>query len=201
MYAASLSMSTPRLAISQLNEEMVGSTVEVSGTVMDLYEHRDGHLFVKLQDESCGALTVPLFSDMRSGVGRIEALDRLVVRGEVSVYKGELEVIPSSPGDVTVLRVPPMPLTELNENRYGTLVKVEGRITNISYLSGGQAIFTISGGGPSAKVFLPKNVASGAPWLAEDMVVRVGGWYQLYNGEPEIKVPICAFLSPADDNA
>ncbi|MEM2878361.1 MAG: OB-fold nucleic acid binding domain-containing protein [Candidatus Hadarchaeales archaeon] len=201
IYAASGAMGTTRLPISELREDMVGSTVEISGTVVDLREHRNGHVFLKVQDDSGGSITIPLFSDVRSGVGRVEILDRVEVKGELSAYKGELEIIPSSARDVKVQRSGITPLSELGEEYYGKLVKVEGKIDRINRLPGGQAILNLQDENAIAKIFLPKNVAGELNWLAEGVEVRVGGWYQLYEGEPEIKVVDRACLLPVGNDA
>jgi len=199
VYFASGHIGAPRLKISELEEGMIGSMVEISGTVVDLYEHQRGHLFVKLKDDSNAAITVPLFFEIRSGVERIEILDLVDVKGEVSVYKGNLEIIPSSSRDVKVQRTDPIPISKLCENYYGGLVKVEGTVSWINRLSGGQIIFALSEGSSDVRVFLPKNVAGSAGWLKEGIRVRVGGWYEVYNDEPEIKVLDISCLSPAVD--
>jgi DNA/RNA endonuclease YhcR with UshA esterase domain len=199
IYAVSGCAGHQRVSISELNEGMSGSNVIVSGAVVEMSEHQNGHLFIKLQDESGGVLTVPLFSDVRSGVGVIEILDWIEVRGEVSVYRGQLEVIPSSARDIRVQRVDPILPSDLSENLLGKLVKVEGTVESINRLSGGQVIITLTANCSKVKVFIPKNVAGSVSWLMEGVSARVGGWYQLYNGEPEIRVLNQACLTPVRD--
>lgn len=79
MVYAGVRLSEPeRVETQNLTSGMVGSPVLLSGRVMDLYEHPDGHLFLQVGEEN-RTVSVPLFSSLRRGV-RVEMLDWVEVR-------------------------------------------------------------------------------------------------------------------------
>ncbi|KXB09464.1 hypothetical protein AKJ35_00780 [candidate division MSBL1 archaeon SCGC-AAA833F18] len=89
LYAGAVQMRPGLTPIAKLDEDYVGLKVKVSGQVIDLSEHPDGHLFLKLKDDSGGVISVPIFSRVRSELGEnIALLDNVQVPGQVKLYKG-----------------------------------------------------------------------------------------------------------------
>jgi len=79
--------------IGSITGDMTGTTVNVTGTVKDLYRHKDGHIFVTLFDES-GDVKVVLWSDTARRLNfTVKNGMSVNVIGNVKLYKGEPEVI------------------------------------------------------------------------------------------------------------
>ncbi|MBU0898998.1 MAG: exodeoxyribonuclease VII large subunit [Nanoarchaeota archaeon] len=80
--------------IGEISNNFLGTSVTVSGEINNLYKHKDGHLFFNLADETGEIKTViwddvvkQLEIDLKNG-------DKLKITGEITTYKGDLELIP-----------------------------------------------------------------------------------------------------------
>ncbi|MEM2192788.1 MAG: OB-fold nucleic acid binding domain-containing protein, partial [Candidatus Hadarchaeales archaeon] len=104
VYVAEASARPRVTQISAIDNTFVGTEAAVSGKVIDIRESRDGHLFLKIQDDSGGVISVPIFSKTRSELGEaIELLDIVEVRGEITVYNGELEILARSAKNIKII--------------------------------------------------------------------------------------------------
>lgn len=178
MTCAGLRSSEPRrLEAQELTGKMVGTQVLLSGRVMDLSEHPDGHLFLQVGEEN-RTVSVPLFSRVRNGV-RVELLDWVEVRGKVQEWKGELEVVPGRAEDVRVRREPPRRAGEIGEEEVGKLVKVEGEVRRVARVGENCMLVTLDG----LKLFLPFQLQ-----VEVGSRVVAAGRVQLYRGELELVV-------------
>lgn len=190
IYAAAMQTHPMMTPIASLDNDFVGLKVAISGQVVDSYEHRDGHLFLKLRDDSEGVVSVPVFARLRAELGEpIELLDMVQVTGEVELYRGELEVVPERASDVRVVHTAPVKLSSLSRENAGTPVKVQAAIVEREIVGSGSMILTLREDGAQLPVFIPTWVAEdGLPEFHVGNVVRVDGWLQLYRGELELKL-------------
>ncbi|HEY72261.1 MAG: hypothetical protein B6I35_08715 [Anaerolineaceae bacterium 4572_32.2] len=93
--------------IGELTDEDVGQLVVVRGTVTKVDPFSAGVKFTL--DDTTGEITVLLWQDVYDGISadaRPGVGAEVQVQGEVSEYRGELEVIPNLPDDVWVLAPP-----------------------------------------------------------------------------------------------
>ena len=190
IYAGALS-TRPRITpIASLDNGFIGLKVVISGQVVDLRNHQDGHIFLKLRDDSEGVVSVPIFSGLQAELGEsIELLDVMEVTGEVVLYQGDLEVVPDQVGDVKVVHTPPMKLSSLSEENAGIPVKVQGTIVEREIVGNGNIILTLREDGSQLPTFIPYWITdNGLPELHVGTTVRVDGWLQLYEGKLELKV-------------
>ena len=190
IYAAA-ALARPRITpIASLDNGFIGLKVAISGQVIDYREHQDGHLFLKLKDDSGGVVSVPIFSRVRAEIGEsMELLDILEVTGEVALYRGELEVVPERASDVKVVHTAPVRLSSLSKENAGIAVKVQGTVVKREIVGSGNLIINLQEDGGQLPVFIPYWIVDdGLPELHVGSVVRVDGWLQLYNGELELKV-------------
>ncbi len=196
IYAAAIQASPTMTPIASLNDEFVGLQVAISGQVVDLYEHPDGHLFLKLKDGSGGVVSVPVFARVRSELSEpIEFLDVVQVTGEVKLYGGQREVIPGRAGDLRVVHTAPVKLSSLGQENADVPVKVQGTIVEREIVGGGNLLLTLREDCGQLLVFVPAWVVEdGLPELHVGNVVRVNGWLQLYNGELELKLKSASHL-------
>ncbi len=134
--------------VGALTEADVGRMVEVSGTLTWADSFSAGFKFGL--DDGSGEVTVLLWQDTYEGLPDPAALTvgaQVRVTGEVSTYRGEIEVIPSRPMDVEVLAAgtgettepaaPEIPLADLTPARVGERVTVEGTVVDVASFSQG----------------------------------------------------------------
>jgi DNA/RNA endonuclease YhcR with UshA esterase domain len=200
VYAAALSARPKVTSIAALDNSFVGLKVMISGEVIDLREHSDGHLFLKLRDQSEGVVSVPIFSRVRSELGEsVELLDVVEVRGEVVLYRGKLEVIPNGAGDIRVIHTAPLRISSLSKDNVGVPVKVQGAITEREIVGNGNLVLTLQDNGAKLPVFIPRWIVDdGIPEVHVGDLVRVDGWLQLYNGELELKITSASNIHPVE---
>ena len=190
IYAGATQARLTVTPIASLNDDYVGTRVAISGNVVDSYEHQDGHLFLKLKDDSGGVVSVPIFARTRSELGeQIELLDMVQVTGEVRLFRNRLRVVPTKAGDVRVVHTAPTKLSGLNERNIGKLVKVQGTIAEHGVVGQGSLLLTLREDGAQLVVFVPVwLVEDGLPELKVGYLLRVGGWLQLYEDRLELKL-------------
>lgn len=200
IYAGAISVRPRVASIASLDNSFVGLNVIVSGEVVDIRYHRDGHLFLKLRDQSGGIVAVPIFSRIRAELGdSVELLDSVEVRGEVVVYRGELEVVPGEASEVRVVHSAPVGVSGVGKENVGTPVKVQGTIADREIVGNGNLILTLREDGSELPVFVPRwIVEDGMPEVHVGDLVRVDGWLQLYEGELELKITSAANIHLAE---
>jgi DNA/RNA endonuclease YhcR with UshA esterase domain len=101
-------LDTPRWPIAELNSDLVGHWVGIEGQVTDLRPFRAG-MRADVTDDSGGSITVVMFDEIWNGLPfsmTLDIADRLAVAGEVSEYRGRVELIPQLPADVRLLAAP-----------------------------------------------------------------------------------------------
>jgi len=190
LYVAAANTRPAVTAIASLNDDFIGTKVMISGRLIDLREHIDGHLFMKLKDDSGGVISVPVFASVRSQLNEpIELLDVVQVTGLVKEYRDELEVIPDKAGDLRIVHAPATRISSLSEKQIGELVKVEGVVAERAIVGKGSLILTLRDDGGQLPVFVPASVVKdGFPEVHVGYTVRVDGWLQLYNDNMELQL-------------
>ncbi len=190
VYAAALSMRPRVTPIAAIDNSFVGTEVVISGEVVDTREHQDGHIFLKLSDQSGGTVSVPIFSRLRAEIGEsVEILDIVEARGEVVVYRGELEVVPEDSNDLKVIHTAPASVSSIGEENVGQQVKVQGSVAERRIVGNGNIVFSLREGETKLEVFVPKwIVEEGLPEVHVGDLARFDGWLQLYDNELELKI-------------
>ena len=105
IYYTSTSLKPIHLAISDLNQDLVGRKVWITGKIVSVAYSRKGHVFLTLADNS-SSVEVPIFSSLYKALNKpkFKKGQTLLISGFVDEYKGKLQVIPRQPRDVKVLR-------------------------------------------------------------------------------------------------
>jgi len=191
LYVGAIQARPSLTPIARINEDYVGLNAVISGQVIDLHEHPDGHLFLKLKDESGGVISVPVFARTRSELGEhIELLDNVQVLGQVELYNGELELVPDRAADIQVVHTPHLELSVIDEGRLGELVKTQGVIVERNIVGSGSLLLTLRENGAQLSVFAPASVVrgDGFPELHVGYTLRVGGLLQEYDEHLELKL-------------
>ena len=84
-------------SIKDIRESDAGKQVRINGTIFSISENK-GNLFIGLQDGT-GNMTVVMFERTARDQKSVYALkegDKIIVNGQVNVYKNELEIISNS---------------------------------------------------------------------------------------------------------
>ncbi len=122
-------MNADLTPISEIGDEFIGLEAKISGKIVDIYEHKDNHLFLKVKDGSEETISVPIFAKIRTKLKkRIELLDNIKIKGKVEKYENMLEIIPNSPESIKIIHVSPIPVSRLSLKE-GEIVKTKGIIT------------------------------------------------------------------------
>jgi len=190
LYVGAVQVRPSVTAISKLDNDFLGLKVIVSGQVVDLRES-NGHMFLKLKDDSGGLISVPIFSSIRSQLsGSIELLDVVQATGVVKEYNGELEVLPEKASDIVVVHSPCVAISALSEDDLGELVKVRGVIVEREIVGKGNLILTLREDGDWLPVFVSASMArnSNFPEVHVGYTVQITGWLQLYDNELELRL-------------
>ncbi|MEM1689007.1 MAG: OB-fold nucleic acid binding domain-containing protein [Candidatus Hadarchaeales archaeon] len=189
VYATALSISQRITPIAKIDNSFIGARVIISGQIIDVQSSGNKHMFLKIKDDSGGIITVPIFSNLASKLTlTIGLLDYVEIRGNVSVYQNELEVIPSKPEDIKIVHTAPASISEIKEENLGKPVKVYGIVSSREIIGAGNIILNIGENGRKLKVFIPSKIVEGIPEVHVGDEVVIGGWLQLYNNEIELKV-------------
>ena len=190
IYAGAVYVRPSVTPIARIDNEFLGLKVIISGQVVDLRES-NGHLFLKLQDNSGGVISVPIFSSTRSQLGdSIELLDEVQVTGEVGMYRGKLQVVPEEAGDITIVHSPCMGVASISADLLGEPIRVIGVVEKREIVGSGNIILTLSEDGGQLAVFVPASVARSEqfPEVHVGYTVQASGWLQLYKNELELRI-------------
>ncbi len=93
LFLLNTSLGSPNMQIKDINQEMINEKATIQGEITYLYISKDGHVFLKVKDES-GEIKVVIFKD--SGLSNVYGLEegqKISVSGKIQEYKGELEII------------------------------------------------------------------------------------------------------------
>jgi DNA/RNA endonuclease YhcR with UshA esterase domain len=190
IYAGAVYVRPSVTPIAKIDNEFLGLKVIISGQVVDLRES-NGHLFLKLQDNSGGVISVPIFSSTRSQLGdSIELLDEVQVTGEVGLYRGELQVVPEEAGDVIIVHSPCMGVVSIGADLLGEPIRVIGVVEKREIVGRGNIILTLAEDGGQLAVFVPASVARSEqfPEVHVGYTVQASGWLQMYENELELRI-------------
>jgi DNA/RNA endonuclease YhcR with UshA esterase domain len=176
--------------IGQLTTADLGQLVAVRGIVTNLELFSSG-VKATLDDDS-GEVVVLLWQDVYDGLPDPAALDvgaEVRVQGEVSQYRGALELIPELAEDVRVLAAAPLPsaatVGSLTSSDVGRVVTLRGVLGEPDPFSAGVK-FELDDGTGKIVLLLWSDVYEGAPSGLAGAWVEVTGEIEEYRDEMEI---------------
>ncbi|OAO76152.1 OB-fold nucleic acid binding domain-containing protein [Anoxybacillus flavithermus] len=114
---------TQTLNIQAIDNSMIGDNVSIIGKITDRRDHKDGHVFLTVQDSS-GEILVPIFFDKKINTDNLIVGSQFQFSGKVDEYKGQMEIIPSTQKDI----VPVATSTKIEEKDEGKVVTINGKI-------------------------------------------------------------------------
>jgi len=177
--------------LSSLSPADEGLQVQVQGRVV-LLEGFKGGLKATL-DDSTDLILLLLWDSVYSALPTPTALDvgaDITVKGEVQVYKDELEIIPASAADITIHTAAPainwVEINSLSPRNAGQVLRLRGVLAKPDAFSAGVKIQLDDGTG-KITVLLWNNIVIALPQRpAPGMLVEVVGSIAEYRGELEI---------------
>lgn len=178
--------------ISQIDRDFVGLRTRVSGRIIETRGHADGHLFLRVKDESGGVIFIPLFSNVKSELDeKIELVDRIQVSGKIEIYEGDLELIPEDATDVKIVKTAPTKISEIDRNRLGEKVKVRGFVEKKKPVGTGNLIVNLRDEEKSLPIFISRKVVESKnfPEIREGQTVQTAGQVMLFDNELQIEIP------------
>ncbi|MBN1934330.1 MAG: hypothetical protein JW934_06680, partial [Anaerolineae bacterium] len=181
-------------AIDQIVFADVAQMVQVEGAIVEVSWMSAGQKLTL--DDGSGEITVILWQDVIDGLLNRADLQEgawLRVRGIVSEYRGELEVLPELPLDVDVVGVQPVEvkrfgLADLTVDWSKETVSTEGQIVRVTPFSSGQK-FTLQDGKATLTLVFWQDLYAACPdhdRLLPGAWVSVQGRLDTYQGELEI---------------
>jgi len=183
-------------AIGTLTPEDEDRMVTVRGTTERARPFSAGYRLVL--NDGTGSVTVVLWQDIYQALPDPSSLKEgaeVEVTGEVTLYRGELEIIPSRPRDVVVHAGAPtapsvrsLPIGALESEPLGSLVTVEGAIVAADSFREGFRL-TLNDGTGEVILLLWLSVydeIAGAQDLREGTRVQATGALEEYEGQREV---------------
>ncbi|EGP5302135.1 hypothetical protein EAC14_13575 [Enterococcus faecium] len=171
--------ASKHIDIENISKDMIGEEVVVSGIVALLNKTEAGHVFIDLEDNT-GSILIPIFSTTDISVEEISKGDQLEVKGEVDLYNGKLEVIPSEASSVITREAHPL------KSEIGNIVEISGTIVNKNSTDGHVFITLKSEDGYETLIPLFNNLSPESFELNENEQISVKGKVQLYEEQIEI---------------
>jgi DNA/RNA endonuclease YhcR with UshA esterase domain len=165
-----------RRALGELSEDDTGRTVAVQGILCSLQAFSAG---VKgTLDDDTGTATLLLWQDLYEGLSdgsRLVPGAILEVQGEVNLYRGELEIVPQSPKNVTVVGLAELPsdrraIEQVTSADVDQVIELVGRITGAVPFSKGIR-YTLDDGTGTVTLLLWHDVYE---QLADEALLSVG---------------------------
>ena len=95
LWFASANHEPPIIPLEEVTDELMGKVVTVQG-VLESVKVYDKVVVASFENSS-----LKLFG-FKSSIPKLEQNDFVTVTGEIKDYKGELEIVPSKPGDVLI---------------------------------------------------------------------------------------------------
>ena len=136
IYGLAQVMEPKGISINLL-ERYPGSIVRITGGIVDIRRHDAGHLFLKVRDES-GICEVPLFRDVAVRIPNVVIGDALQVIGVVEEYRDEYQVVPRSERDISIVELPPVPISRAR-SMVGETLKIRGIVYGVREDGDGQS--------------------------------------------------------------
>ena len=105
LFIVSSYSTVPVAKISELSFDDTGTKAAVKGEITSVRNHKDGHIFIKVSDET-GEISIAIFKNVaeKLDVPTRECVtkmgSRVEVAGEVVEYQEELEIIAQRTSDV-----------------------------------------------------------------------------------------------------
>lgn len=126
---------------AQITSDDVGQTKTVSAKIISKYVHPKGHIFLTVESTNGQTLKVPLFVSLKPESFEYPVHATAKIKGKVTEYKGELELVPAALQDVTLTNktaetIQTRTLASIQRSDRGSQVTVEGMVEQVTEKNG-----------------------------------------------------------------
>jgi DNA/RNA endonuclease YhcR with UshA esterase domain len=181
--------------IGQLGSEWIGERVSLSGRVVEPGSIPRGFTFVL--EDSTGSIVLLAWDQVYDAIADRDSLhygSLVQVTGTVGTYEGQLQIVPATGSDVSILAQPDSQSERrqtgsISPSDLGIWATIEGQIISLKPFSSGMRVYVDDGSG-ELQVLLWQNVLDrvrgGAQALVAGGRVRVSGHIAEYQSALEI---------------
>ena len=125
----------------QITSDDVGQTKTVSAKIISKYVHPKGHIFLTVESTNGQTLKVPLFVSLKPESSEYPVHATATIKGKVTEYNGELELVPAALQDVTLTNktaetIKTRTLSSIQKSDRGSQVIVEGMVEQVTEKNG-----------------------------------------------------------------
>lgn len=177
--------------ISKIDRDFVGLNAKTSGRIINIKTHPDGHLFLKVKDDSGGVISAPIFASLNSKLEeKIELTDYIQLKGEIKNYRGDLEILPNNVEDIKIVHSAPTDISRITGRWLGNPVKIRGTVVEKEKLVGGGFELILARKKDNLKIYIPESKAKKDKLDDVNLtnIIQTAGTVQKYKGKLEIKV-------------
>lgn len=181
--------------VTPIAEIKVGDKPTLQGLLANAESYSGGFKFAL--NDGTGSITLLLREDVYRDIAGLETLRpgaTVRVTGDVKLYRGEFEIVPAAPADVTILTpgnatdAAPTPIGRLSLGDLNRFLSVEGAVSEVVPFSAGKKIILDDGTG-TVTILLWQNVYNFVPntdALTPGTRVRATGVLNEFRGDLEI---------------
>lgn len=152
----------PSNPITKIGRNDKGQVKVIIGKVISKYTHPQGHIFLTVKVGATGQeLDIPLFNSLHPDPDNYPINSEVSIKGKVTIYKKGLQIIPSTLGDLTILKkgdetsVQTVKLSSITKSDRGKMVITKGFVKNVIEKNG-HLYFQLSADGKELKTILFK---------------------------------------------
>ncbi|MDR3596798.1 OB-fold nucleic acid binding domain-containing protein [Clostridium sp.] len=178
----SSSSSVDIIPISKINTAMKGQDVKIKATIVNRTEDKKGNIFLNVSDET-GKIDIAIFVDKKIDKQLFSVDKLLCFSGKVDIYNGNLEIVPQSQSDISVV-----PEIKITKDNIGKEIILKGKVISKYNQATGDIFLTISDSNSNEEVSVP--IFSKLSYDSENMptnsIVSIKGKISEYKGKIEV---------------
>jgi DNA/RNA endonuclease YhcR with UshA esterase domain len=169
------------ISIKEISDELIDKRVTTKGTITSRSDHKDGHVFLTIEDKS-GTIKVAVFSDKNISKDPLITGNVIQVSGGVDKYEGEIEIIPERETDIKLASTS----AKITENQVGQQVDLVGKIVSKYGHPEGHIFLYLQLDGQEITVPLFESIHSNSDDYLVNSIIKVHGKVNKYTGEIQI---------------
>lgn len=103
IYITASNIEPSKIAIGEINGELIGATVTSEGYIKSENMNENGHMFLTIVDGK-NSISVPVFSNVMKDLNEedFKVKSKIKVTGVVDEYKSQFQIIPRKPNDIVL---------------------------------------------------------------------------------------------------
>ncbi|MCI5726596.1 MAG: exodeoxyribonuclease VII large subunit [Clostridium sp.] len=169
--------------IKDVTADIKDKIVTIQGTIINIEEHKNGHLFLTVKDDT-GEILVPLFVNNEINFEKIQLNNKYQFKGKVDIFNEKLEVIPEQDSDVNLIVSKG---EEITPESVGKNITIDCVILSTYKHPNGHTFLTVkTSANQEMQVPIFNNIGYDGDKLKAGDILRVTGKVEEYKGELEV---------------